>query len=61
MDMNPRHPKALYFRGKCQYLVEDFDKSIVTLTKLCQLEPENNDFKAELEQAKRLKAAELKK
>lgn len=61
MDMNSRHPKALYFRGKCQYLVEEFENSIATLTKLCQIEPENNDFKAELEHAKRLKAAELKK
>lgn len=61
MDMNPRHPKALYFRGKCQYLVEEFENSIATLTKLCQIEPENNEFKAELEHAKRLKAAELKK
>ena len=56
MDINPGHPKALFFRGKCQYLVEDFDESIVTLTKLCQLEPENSDFKAELEHARKLKA-----
>lgn len=61
MDMNPRHPKALYFRGKCQYLVEEFENSIATLTKLCEIEPDNADFQNELENAKRLKAAELKK
>ena len=61
MDMAPNHPKGLYFRGKCQYLVEDFEKSIASLTKLCKIEPENADFKAELEQAKRLQAADLQK
>ena len=59
MDMAPRHPKALYFRGKCQYLCEEFENSIVTLSKLCTIEPTNADFKAELEHAKKLKAAEL--
>jgi len=49
--MSPNHPKALYFRGKCQYMVEEFDSSLMTLTKLCGLEPENQDFKLELEQA----------
>ena len=29
-------------------MAEEFDNAIVTLTKLCKLEPENNDFKAEL-------------
>jgi len=42
-------------------LVEEFENSIATLTKLCSLEPANNDFKAELEQAKKLKNAELQK
>ena len=60
MDMAPNHPKALFFRGKSQYMVEEFDNAIETLTKLCSLEPENNDFKTELEHAKKLKARELK-
>ena len=59
IDMAPNHAKALYFRGKCQYLVEDFDNSIATLTKLCSLEPTNADFRSELEQAKKLKALEF--
>jgi len=42
-------------------MVEEYENSIATLTKLCEIEPENNDFKNELEHAKRLKAAELKK
>ena len=50
-DMNPNHAKALYFCGKAQYLVEEFDNSIATLTHLCSLQPENPDFKAELEMA----------
>ena len=61
MDMAPNHVKALYFRGKCQYLVEEFENSIATLTKLCTLEPTNADFKAELDQAKKLKAEEFAK
>ena len=60
MDMAPNHPKALFFRGKSQYMVEEFDNAIETLTKLCGLEPENQDFKTELDHAKKLKARELK-
>ena len=56
MDMAPNHTKALYFRGKCQYLVEDFDNAIATLTKLCSLEPTNADFRTELDTAKKMKA-----
>ena len=41
MDMAPNHPKALFFRGKSQYMAEEFDNAIETLTKLCSLEPEN--------------------
>lgn len=41
MDMAPNHPKSLFFRGKSQYMVEEFDNAIETLTKLCGLEPEN--------------------
>lgn len=41
MDMAPNHPKALFFRGKCQYLVEEYSNAIETLTKLCNLEPDN--------------------
>ena len=48
-DMAPNHPKSLFFRGKCQYLVEEYDNAIATLTHLCSLEPNNTDFKAELE------------
>ncbi len=60
LDMAPSHAKALFFRGKSQYLVEEFDQSIATLTKLCQLQPDNTDFKAELDMANKLKARELK-
>ena len=60
MDMAPNHAKALFFRGKSQYMVEEFDQSIATLTKLCGLQPENEEFKAELEMANKLKARELK-
>ena len=41
MDMAPNHAKALFFRGKCQYLVEEYENSIETLTKLCGLDPDN--------------------
>jgi len=44
MDMAPNHAKALYFRGKCQYLVEEYENSINTLTLLSGLEPQNKDF-----------------
>ncbi len=58
--MAPSHAKALFFRGKCQYMVEEFEQSIATLTKLCKLQPDNTDFKAELDMANKLKARELK-
>lgn len=61
MDMAPNHAKALFFRGKSHYLLAEYDEAVETLTKLCGLEPENEDFKKELEQAKRLKARDLKK
>ena len=60
IDMAPNHPKALFFRGKSQYLVEEFDNAVETLSKLCDLEPDNEDFKKELDTAKKLKAQELK-
>lgn len=60
MDMAPNHVKALFFRGKSQYMVEEFDGAILTLTRLCKLEPTNADFKQELDQAKKLKANELR-
>lgn len=61
MDMAPNHAKALFFRGKCQYLIEEYDNAIETLSRLCSIEPQNEDFKKELDQAKRLKAHDLKK
>lgn len=61
IDFAPNHPKALFFRGKCQYLVEEFDPAIATLTKLCKQDPDNADFKAELDMAKKLKAQEIQK
>jgi len=60
IDMAPNHAKALYFRGKSQYLVEEFEGAIATLTRLCALQPENDDFKAELDMAIKLKARELR-
>lgn len=61
MEWAPRHAKALYFRAKSQYLAEEFDSAIGTLNLLCEVEPNNTDFQAELAHAKKLKAAELKK
>ena len=61
IDMAPNHVKALYFRGKSQYMIEEFDEALATLTKVCELEPANDDFKKELEHAKRLKQADVKK
>lgn len=49
IDMAPNHVKALFFRGKSQYMIEDFDPAVETLTKLCELEPSNADFKKELD------------
>ena len=61
IDMAPNHSKALFFRGRAQYMVEEFDNSIATLTKLCELSPDDAGFKQELEHAKKLHAADLKK
>ena len=61
IDMAPNHAKALFFRGRAQYMVEEYEAAIATLTKLCELQPEDQGFKQELEQAKRLQAQDLKK
>ena len=42
-------------------MVEEYEAAIATLTKLCELQPEDQGFKQELEQAKRLQAQDLKK
>lgn len=32
IDMAPNHVKALFFRGKSQYMIEDFEQAVATLT-----------------------------
>lgn len=59
--MAPKHAKALFFRGKAQILCEEFEQGILTLTDLCEIEPDNVDFKKELDRSKAIKAANLKK
>jgi Flp pilus assembly protein TadD len=41
--MDPNNIKALYFRGKAQYSLEEFDNAITTLTRLCVIDPNNAD------------------
>ena len=59
--MAPNHAKALYFRGKSQIATEEFDQGIETLTQLCEIEPDNVDFKKELDRSKAVRAAYIKK
>ena len=58
--MDKNHVKAHFFRGKSQIAVEEFENGVKTLTKLCELD-KNEDFVKELERAKALRAHELKR
>ena len=51
--------KALWFRGKAYAMLTEWDNSIDALTKACKLEPNNAEFRKELEQVKAKKLQEF--
>ena len=52
LEVEPKHAKALYFRGQSQVKLEDFDAGVKTLTFLStQVDDKNADFKMQLQKA----------
>lgn len=59
--MDENHQKALWFRGLSYVGADDLDNAIKTLNKLCEVVPDDADFKKELARVKALKLAFQKK
>ena len=55
LEMDPHHSKALWFRGKAEAEDDDMESAIKTMAHLCQLEPQNAEFRRELERIKKKK------
>lgn len=55
IEMDPNNTKALYFRGKAYLETQEYGKAVEYLTKLCRIDPNHADGRAELERAKKTK------
>jgi hypothetical protein len=53
--MDPNNVKGLYFRGLSFLEIQEFDKSVECLTKLCQVDPNHGEGRNALARAKKIK------